>query len=226
MAMSKCKECGKSISTLAKTCPGCGAPNPTGKASSSKSKTENYKPKGAIQILAAIGLVIAILWTAKGFYQAGKAGYKQVKKSTSSISKKDYKFTCEGRVLTNFAGLGLGPEHNTDELFIDEYNLRKDTKGKFILQMSETNQNLGGRPYQIFETNVGELRVTSSTINFDPKNFFTSGGNIKILNYNGAISFNSGNFSAYGVNLYKGDRITYSMNGKCYGLDQIRNYVK
>ena len=92
--------------------------------------------------------------------------------------------------------------------------------------MSETNQNLGGRPYQIFETNVGELRVTSSTINFDPKNFFTSGGNIKILNYNGAISFNSGNFSAYGVNLYKGDRITYSMNGKCYGLDQIRNYVK
>ena len=61
MAMSKCKECGKSISTLAKTCPGCGAPNSTGKASSSKPKNENYKSKGAIQILAAIGLVIAIL---------------------------------------------------------------------------------------------------------------------------------------------------------------------
>ena len=86
MAMSKCKECGKSISTLAKICPGCGAPNPTGKASSSKSKTENYKPKGAIQILAAIGLVIAILWTAKGLFQAGGAGYKEIKNKVSGGS--------------------------------------------------------------------------------------------------------------------------------------------
>jgi hypothetical protein len=29
MAMSQCKECGKKVSTLAKTCPSCGAPNPT-----------------------------------------------------------------------------------------------------------------------------------------------------------------------------------------------------
>ena len=31
MAMSKCKECGKSISTLAKTCPHCGVPKPVKK---------------------------------------------------------------------------------------------------------------------------------------------------------------------------------------------------
>ena len=29
MTMSNCKECGKAVSTLAKTCPSCGAPNPT-----------------------------------------------------------------------------------------------------------------------------------------------------------------------------------------------------
>ena len=148
MAMSKCKECGKSISTLAKICPGCGAPHTTGKSSTSKSKTENYKPKGVIQILAAIGLVVAILWTAKGLFQAGSAGYKQVKKSTSSISKTDYRFTCEGNAKTNYGGLGLGPEHNTDEFFIDEYNLRIKSD-KYILEMT-SNLRLQ-RPSQIFE---------------------------------------------------------------------------
>jgi len=29
MAMSKCRECGKAVSTLAKTCPSCGVPKPT-----------------------------------------------------------------------------------------------------------------------------------------------------------------------------------------------------
>ena len=29
MAMSECKECGKAVSTLAKTCPSCGVPKPT-----------------------------------------------------------------------------------------------------------------------------------------------------------------------------------------------------
>jgi RNA polymerase subunit RPABC4/transcription elongation factor Spt4 len=31
MAMSNCKECGKQVSTTAKTCPNCGAPKPTEK---------------------------------------------------------------------------------------------------------------------------------------------------------------------------------------------------
>ena len=62
MAMSKCKECGKAVSTLAKTCPNCGVPKPALKKKSksktalkkkSKAKTErdsssrelNYNPK-------------------------------------------------------------------------------------------------------------------------------------------------------------------------------------
>ena len=34
-------------------------------------KQKSHKPKGPIQILAAIGLVIAILWTAKALFQVG-----------------------------------------------------------------------------------------------------------------------------------------------------------
>lgn len=48
------------------------------------SKNKDYKPKGAIQILAAIGLLLAILWTAKGFFDFGKAGYKEIKSSKSN----------------------------------------------------------------------------------------------------------------------------------------------
>ena len=47
-------------------------------------KKKDYRPKGPIQILAAIGLVIAILWTAKGFFDFGKAGYKEINSSKSN----------------------------------------------------------------------------------------------------------------------------------------------
>ena len=47
-------------------------------------KKKEYRPKGPIQILAAIGLVIAILWTAKGLFQFGSAGYKEVTSSKSN----------------------------------------------------------------------------------------------------------------------------------------------
>jgi ribosomal protein L37E len=40
MAMSKCRECGKAVSTLAKTCPSCGVPKP---AKVLKKKTSTKK---------------------------------------------------------------------------------------------------------------------------------------------------------------------------------------
>lgn len=49
-------------------------------------KKKNFRPKGPVQILASIGLVIAILWTAKGLFQAGTSGYKEVTKKVSSSS--------------------------------------------------------------------------------------------------------------------------------------------
>jgi hypothetical protein len=42
MAMSKCRECGKAVSTLAKTCPSCGVPKPT-KKTKTKKKTINKR---------------------------------------------------------------------------------------------------------------------------------------------------------------------------------------
>tara|TARA_B100002019_G_scaffold246607_1_gene224570 strand:+ start:2605 stop:3306 length:702 start_codon:yes stop_codon:yes gene_type:complete len=42
MAMSNCRECGKSVSTLAKTCPKCGVPKPT-KKTKNKRKSKNGK---------------------------------------------------------------------------------------------------------------------------------------------------------------------------------------
>ena len=36
MAMSKCRECGKSVSTMAKICPACGVPKPVKKIKSKK----------------------------------------------------------------------------------------------------------------------------------------------------------------------------------------------
>ena len=44
MALSKCVECGKSVSTLAKTCPNCGVPNPT-KILKKTTKKTKVKPK-------------------------------------------------------------------------------------------------------------------------------------------------------------------------------------
>jgi hypothetical protein len=46
MAMSKCRECGKSVSTLAKTCPKCGAPKPTKKIKNKRKSKENFISKG------------------------------------------------------------------------------------------------------------------------------------------------------------------------------------
>ena len=48
-------------------------------------KKKKNRPKGLIQIIAAIGLVMAILWTAKGLFQFGSASYKEV---NNKLSKK------------------------------------------------------------------------------------------------------------------------------------------
>ncbi len=188
-------------------------------------KKKEYRPKGPIQILAAIGLVIAILWTAKGLFQFGSAGYKEIK-SKSSISKTEYKFTCEGTVYTNYAGMGLGPEHNTEELFIDEYNLRKGKKF-YTLEM-RSNKSLR-RPAQIFSQNIGDLIVSSQTIKFDPDKkwlqLVSGSSDLKMERFIGSISLNTGNYSSSLRTKYKGDIIMIEFTGKCFGLEQIKSYI-
>ena len=43
MAMSNCRECGREVSTLAKSCPGCGVPNPTKISKSIKTKVKSKR---------------------------------------------------------------------------------------------------------------------------------------------------------------------------------------
>ena len=64
-------------------------------------KKKGYRPKGPIQILAAIGLVIAILWTVKFIFQLGGAGYKEIsssKSNTNTSTKQEVILNC---VFTN-----------------------------------------------------------------------------------------------------------------------------
>lgn len=218
MAMSKCKECGKSISTLAKTCPSCGAPNPTRKDKSSKSKTQSFKPKGPIQILATIGLVIAILWTAKGLFQAGSTGYKEVKnkiersdKKKSTTKKTIHRFTCEGEVISSFRG-----DTSSSGMFIDEYMITYDSNNKINLYL-ESNNYYGRRGL------IKDIKVSSTSITLIDKNWTLGEGRdqFKFELYQAKISLSSGSFAG---NIYgEIDRtaLNASFNGKCVGLDKI-----
>jgi len=216
MAMSKCKECGKSISTLAKTCPGCGAPNSTGKASSSKPKNENYKSKGAIQILAAIGLVIAILWTAKGLFQAGSAGLKQFKNQTKTEKKVNKtlvkKFTCEGEVISSFRG-----DTGSSGLFIDEYNVYYDSNQRIKSLTVDSNNYYGRR------INFNNVSTTSSSITFGERNYSIGEGrdSVRVDIYDARISLGTGTFSGKLVGTYDRAAMSASFNGKCFGIDRI-----
>ena len=78
MAMSKCKECGKAVSTLAKTCPNCGVAKPASKLKIKKKVREKFsmakKPldkeprtEKLFFKLAPVGVVFAIA-VSKGFF--------------------------------------------------------------------------------------------------------------------------------------------------------------
>ena len=135
----------------------------------------------------------------------------------------EYKFTCEGSSKRSYADLGLGPEHDDKEMFIDEYNLNKIEGGEFILQMDKTNVN--PRPFQITETN-GHLSVSNSSIKFSPQPpFYVTSGDITILSYNGMISLNSGNFSATLITKFRGSRVPTTFRGQCFGLEEIKKYI-
>ena len=78
MAMSNCKECGKAVSTLAKTCPKCGVPKPASKLKIKKKAPEKFsmakKPfdeepriEKLFFRLAPVGVVFAIA-VSKGFF--------------------------------------------------------------------------------------------------------------------------------------------------------------
>ena len=192
-----------------------------------------------VKILATLGLIVAIAFILKGVFGVGEIGLKkiktntnkQIKKSENKILKTDYIFTCEGRAQASVAGMGLGSEHNTNDVFIDEYNLRKkfrSDKNKYVYILQKNSSTLPyGRPYQIFEENRGALTINNSTINFNPSRLLNDGGDFKMQSYSGTISLHTGTFSATVVNIYKktGGRVPIQFTGKCFGLEQIGSYI-
>ena len=195
-----------------------------------------------VKILATLGLIVAIAFILKGVFGVGEIGLKkiktntnkQIKKSENKILKTDYIFTCEGRAQASVAGMGLGSEHNTNDVFIDEYNLRK-TKGlndrnKYVYILQKNSSTLPyGRPYQIFEENRGALTINSSTINFNPTLILGLNDTVdfKMQSYSGTISLHTGTFSATLVKIYKktGGPVPVQFTGKCFGLEQIGSYI-
>ena len=66
MAMSNCKECGKQVSTTAKTCPNCGAPKPTEKKE--KNTETLFGAKQGSKLGTTYGIIIMIaLWCLIGY---------------------------------------------------------------------------------------------------------------------------------------------------------------
>mgnify|MGYP004008060749 FL=1 len=67
------------------------------------------KKKNLVQILAGIGLVIAILWTGKGLFQVGSIGYKEVKNKiskSSGLSSEYKKEILDGCIFDATSSLG------------------------------------------------------------------------------------------------------------------------
>ena len=223
MALSKCKECGSSVSTLAKSCPKCGAPDPTTKEISSKKKAETKSDNSIIKVLATIGLLIVIFLILKAVFGVGKIGVNKVKKSFTkekNIPKKFNKvinFTCEGNVILT----GIGPDSKTTG-FIDEYTLRIVNGKADSLYM--TSNNSSSRTSPSFPSNK-ELIVTPMTIQIYHYNY-AAHDDIQVTSYKASISLNTGNYSAITSARYKEYRPSHNFSGRCFGINEISKYIK
>ena len=66
MGLANCKECGKKISTTAKSCPNCGAPEPTEKKE--KNTETLFGAKQGSKLGTTYGIIIMIvLWCFLGY---------------------------------------------------------------------------------------------------------------------------------------------------------------
>ena len=66
MGLANCKECGKKVSTTAKSCPNCGAPKPTEKKE--KNTETLFGAKQGSKLGTTYGIIIMIvLWCFLGY---------------------------------------------------------------------------------------------------------------------------------------------------------------
>lgn len=109
MAMARCRECNKKISTEADTCPNCGAGDPY------DPPTPESATSKALQTLAGVGVVIALLaWCAhmgndKGDVQAVKKPKEKVPLATKVKNMPGVcKLFIQSTILTQFNGKIIG----------------------------------------------------------------------------------------------------------------------
>ena len=227
MAMSKCKECNAKVSTLAKSCPKCGAPDPTAKQTTAK-KTTKKPSNNFIKVLATIGLVIAIGLTLRGVFNIGNVGYKEVKKK---ITKKEQVesiiFTCEGTKTSKYKGVNI--EDTESGTFIDQYKLVFDVEGdgKPNMLVLEESNNYAAR---LFVSGAdGSLKVSNLAINISHSNY-NHGDTIFVRSYTATISFQSGRYSGNVISRYEKGTTTLfgesNLSGTCYGLDKVINNLR
>ncbi len=95
MAMSKCRECGKGVSTLAKTCPHCGVPKPTKKTKKVTKKTTAPKSTKVMDLMCANSNCTAWLHPANVPYRGDISFYKcprcdgSMKKYSAKVAEDD-----------------------------------------------------------------------------------------------------------------------------------------
>lgn len=128
MAIKKCKECGKEVSTSAKVCPHCGKKHPV----------------GGLTLPAKIGLVILVLWAIG--YMVGKN--HDTSSSSQSASSSESKTTESGVLLTEGGGKikDKHPQWSNDDCnTIAEKQIR-------IGMTAEQVEMAWGKPHQINST--------------------------------------------------------------------------
>jgi len=76
MALIKCSECGKEISSSAESCPNCGHPMSTGIKCPTCKSTNVKKISGASKVGSAVMFGVFAMGKLTKTYQCNKCGYK------------------------------------------------------------------------------------------------------------------------------------------------------
>ena len=172
MALSTCKECNTKVSTLAKTCPKCGAPDPAAKKTTSQKTTKKFKLKsmGPKQILAYIAFLIAVVWTLKFIFELTSSGVKQVKPTAAkpdllhlSCVASDNSMTTKVVIDSNNNIASVQSYPATLRASTDEYVMEYDMGKIFVTFIINRNSGLyqelwvGGSNAQTFD---GKCKVS------------------------------------------------------------------
>ena len=168
MAMSKCRECGKAVSTHAKTCPHCGVPKPTKKTKKVKKKTIASKSSKVMDLMCANSNCTAWLHPANVPYSRDISFYKcprcdgSMKKYSAKVAEDD-KRRVKGMAQAMYKKLH---EENAAEVA----RLRKSSQSKSYNPSSTSttssststnyNKSSGNAPIPAFTKNLYETGDT------------------------------------------------------------------